>query len=69
MRKRRRPLWPLQDNPFPYAGRDDHPRRVRMDPMPAALHLTGDPSADKLLTEDPFALLTGMLLDQQIATL
>ena len=35
--------------------------------MPKALHLTGDAEADKLLSEDPFALLTGMLLDQQIA--
>lgn len=30
------------------------------------LHITGDPAADKLLSEDPFALLTGMLLDQQV---
>jgi uncharacterized HhH-GPD family protein len=29
------------------------------------LHLTGDPEADELLTADPFALLLGMLLDQQ----
>ena len=29
------------------------------------LRLTGDPDADKLLSEDPFALLTGLLLDQQ----
>lgn len=29
------------------------------------LCLTGDPVADKLLDDDPFALLTGMLLDQQ----
>jgi uncharacterized HhH-GPD family protein len=29
------------------------------------LHLTGDPAADKLLNDDPFALLVGMLLDQQ----
>lgn len=34
--------------------------------MPA-LHLTGDEQADRLLSEDPFALLIGMLLDQQIA--
>jgi uncharacterized HhH-GPD family protein len=34
--------------------------------MPAALHLTGDPDADALLTKDPFALLVGMLLDQQV---
>lgn len=30
------------------------------------LHITGDPAADKLLSDDPFALLTGMLLDQQV---
>lgn len=35
--------------------------------MPKKLRLTGDAEADKLLSEDPFALLTGMLLDQQIA--
>jgi uncharacterized HhH-GPD family protein len=34
--------------------------------MRPALLLTGDPAADQLLSEDPFALLTGMLLDQQI---
>lgn len=31
------------------------------------LHLTGDAAADTLLSDDPFALLLGMLLDQQIA--
>jgi len=31
------------------------------------LHLTGDTAADALLSDDPFALLLGMLLDQQIA--
>ncbi|TFC51219.1 Fe-S cluster assembly protein HesB [Cryobacterium sp. TMT1-21] len=31
------------------------------------LHITGDAAADTLLSEDPFALLVGMLLDQQIA--
>jgi uncharacterized HhH-GPD family protein len=31
-----------------------------------ALHLTQDPEADALLAADPFALLVGMLLDQQI---
>ncbi|MCU1635711.1 MAG: Fe-S cluster assembly protein HesB [Cryobacterium sp.] len=31
------------------------------------LHLTGDAAADALLSDDPFALLLGMLLDQQIA--
>ena len=29
------------------------------------LHLAGDPAADELLARDPFALLVGMLLDQQ----
>ncbi|MDQ4096377.1 MAG: Fe-S cluster assembly protein HesB, partial [Actinomycetota bacterium] len=32
--------------------------------MPA-LPITGDPEADELLERDPFALLLGMLLDQQ----
>lgn len=32
-----------------------------------ALHITGDSAADQLLTNDAFALLTGMLLDQQVA--
>lgn len=31
------------------------------------LQLVGDPSADALLSSDPFALLVGMLLDQQIS--
>lgn len=31
------------------------------------LHITGDAAADTLLTEDPLALLIGMLLDQQVA--
>lgn len=31
------------------------------------LHLTDDEAADQLLSENPLALLTGMLLDQQIA--
>ena len=33
--------------------------------MPS-LNLTGDPEADQLLEDSPFALLLGMLLDQQI---
>ncbi|GAA4878699.1 HhH-GPD-type base excision DNA repair protein [Saccharopolyspora cebuensis] len=33
--------------------------------MSTALRLTGDPEADELLSEDPFALMTGLLLDQQ----
>jgi uncharacterized HhH-GPD family protein len=35
--------------------------------MSDVLHLTGDAEADRLLSEDSFALLTGMLLDQQVA--
>jgi len=31
------------------------------------LHITGDAAADELLSTDPFALLVGMLLDQQVA--
>ena len=34
--------------------------------MRPALFVTGYPEADQLLSADPFALLTGMLLDQQI---
>lgn len=32
----------------------------------AEVHITGDPEADELLGSDPFALLIGMLLDQQV---
>ena len=35
--------------------------------MTRTLHLVGEPEADKLLSEDPLALLLGMLLDQQVA--
>ena len=31
------------------------------------LHITGDEAADRLLSDDPLALLIGMLLDQQVA--
>ena len=31
-----------------------------------ALYLSGDPEADTLLSEDPLALLIGMVLDQQV---
>ena len=31
-----------------------------------ALHITGDPEADSFLSEDPLALIIGMLLDQQV---
>jgi uncharacterized HhH-GPD family protein len=30
-----------------------------------AIHITGDAAADQVLTDDPFALLVGMMLDQQ----
>ncbi|MDN3496972.1 HhH-GPD-type base excision DNA repair protein [Planococcus sp. APC 4015] len=32
-----------------------------------SLHITGDADADRLLSDDPLALLIGMLLDQQVA--
>lgn len=32
----------------------------------ASLHLSGDADADRLLSEDPLALLIGMVLDQQV---
>src|SRR6266699_3567682 len=32
----------------------------------ATFPVTGDPDADRLLVEDPLALLIGMLLDQQV---
>ena len=31
-----------------------------------ALHIKDDPAADTLLTDNPLALLIGMLLDQQV---
>ena len=34
--------------------------------MTAAVPVTGDPEADQLLTDDPLALMIGMLLDQQV---
>jgi len=34
--------------------------------MPAALYFTEDPAACKLLAEDPFALLVGFAIDQQV---
>ncbi len=30
-----------------------------------AIQITGDPAADQVLSDDPFALLVGMMLDQQ----
>ncbi|HET6954907.1 MAG TPA: HhH-GPD-type base excision DNA repair protein [Acidimicrobiales bacterium] len=34
--------------------------------MTAAVPVTGDPEADELLTDEPLALMIGMLLDQQV---
>jgi uncharacterized HhH-GPD family protein len=34
--------------------------------MKADLHLSQDPDADRLLSDDPLALLIGMVLDQQV---
>lgn len=34
--------------------------------MAISLHITGDPDADAILSDDPLALMIGMLLDQQI---
>lgn len=41
------------------------PRAGKMGRM--ALHITGEAAADELLSSDAFALLVGMLLDQQVA--
>jgi uncharacterized HhH-GPD family protein len=35
-------------------------------PKPKAIHFTGNPEADALLADDPFALLVGFALDQQV---
>ena len=34
--------------------------------MPEALYFTDDPAACELLAEDPFALLVGFAIDQQV---
>ena len=31
-----------------------------------AIHITGDDAADQVLTDSPFALLVGMMLDQRM---
>src|SRR5215211_6059425 len=33
---------------------------------PASLHFTGNPAADELIAQEPFALLVGFALDQQV---
>lgn len=40
--------------------------RLEAVPTTPTLPLTGDPEADRLLGDDPLALLIGMLLDQRI---
>jgi uncharacterized HhH-GPD family protein len=35
-------------------------------PSPEALHFTADPEANRLLAQEPLAVLVGMLLDQQV---
>lgn len=56
-------------------ARADHPTMISGHEQPAlacedgdmtSLFLSGDPKADALLAEDRFALLVGMLLDQQV---
>ena len=42
------------------------PTTASSTPSPGAIPITGDPEADRLLVEDPLALLIGMLLDQQV---
>src|SRR5438128_2616321 len=61
----RRPCW----SGCCWTSRYRHPDNLMREDgtMSKTLHLTGDAEADKLLSEDPFALLTAMLLDQQIA--
>ena len=34
---------------------------------PKQLHFTGDPAADELIAQEPFALLVGFALDQQVS--
>ena len=55
-------MVPDPDDAFGYAGQAP----VVKWGMPASLHLTGDTEADRLLSGNPFALLVGMLLDQQV---
>jgi uncharacterized HhH-GPD family protein len=45
----------LSLGPSTHLGQDD----------PMAIHITGEPAADRVLTDQPFALLVGMMLDQQ----
>src|SRR5205823_13357945 len=59
------PRWPSRNGSGSRSR--SGPGAARMARMTRELHLTGDDAADKLLSDDPVALLVGMLLDQQIA--
>ncbi len=50
---------------FVVFGRASHELACQYGGM-TTVYLSGDPKSDELLAEDPFALLTGMLLDQQV---
>ena len=47
-------------------GRGYHASVTESTSPPASLPFTGDPEADRLLAEEPFALLVGFALDQQV---
>lgn len=47
-------------------ARPSVPGLSMLGPVTPHLHLSGDAQADRLLSEDPLALLIGMVLDQQI---
>ena len=53
------------DHP-PMISGQQHQDRACEDGVMTSLFLSGDPKADALLAEDRFALLVGMLLDQQV---
>lgn len=50
------PLWVEVPTPVTRSGRM----------VPMSFNITGDPAADKVLDESPFALVVGMMLDQHI---
>lgn len=55
------PVRPIAGEPLPMSGS----LGAHYDGVMANLHIAQDPVADELLSTDAFALLTGMLLDQQ----
>ena len=50
----------------PIRSRERHTSGVTLIPVKGTLYITGDANADGLLNGDGFALLVGMLLDQQV---